>query len=84
MDAAGWDALVQLAGNGAQATDAVFDTITKYLTASFPAASTAPGPQASTFAWVTQNRGMRYETRPELTNDRFWPKADIKAECPGP
>jgi mono/diheme cytochrome c family protein len=38
MDQAGWKALVdQMASNGAQATDAEFDTITKYLAASFPA-----------------------------------------------
>jgi mono/diheme cytochrome c family protein len=38
LDADGWKALVnQMASNGAQATDAEFDTITKYLTASFPA-----------------------------------------------
>lgn len=37
MDAAGWKALVdQMANNGAQATDAEFDTISKYLAASFP------------------------------------------------
>ncbi len=37
LDAAGWKALVdQMANNGANATDAEFDTITKYLTASFP------------------------------------------------
>ena len=38
LDAAGWKDLVnQMANNGATATDAEFDTITKYLTASFPA-----------------------------------------------
>ncbi|HEY0265178.1 MAG TPA: cytochrome c [Rhizomicrobium sp.] len=38
LDAAGWKDLVnQMANNGAQATDAEFDTIAKYLTASFPA-----------------------------------------------
>lgn len=38
MDQAGWKALVdQMASNGAQASDADFDTITKYLAASFPA-----------------------------------------------
>jgi mono/diheme cytochrome c family protein len=38
LDAAGWKDLVnQMANNGAQATDAEFDTITKYLAASFPA-----------------------------------------------
>ncbi len=37
MDAAGWKALVdQMANNGANATDAEFDTISKYLAASFP------------------------------------------------
>ena len=37
LDAAGWKALVdQMANNGANATDAEFDTIAKYLTASFP------------------------------------------------
>jgi competence protein ComEA len=37
LDAAGWKALVdQMANNGAQASDAEFDTITKYLAASFP------------------------------------------------
>ncbi len=37
MDAAGWKALVdQMANNGANATDAEFDTIAKYLAASFP------------------------------------------------
>ena len=37
LDASGWKALVdQMANNGANATDAEFDTITKYLTASFP------------------------------------------------
>lgn len=38
LDAQGWKDLVnQMANNGANATDAEFDTITKYLTASFPA-----------------------------------------------
>jgi mono/diheme cytochrome c family protein len=38
MDAQGWKDLVnQMANNGAQATDAEFDTISKYLAASFPA-----------------------------------------------
>src|SRR3954471_7260409 len=37
LDAAGWKALVdQMANNGAQASDAEFDTITKYLTTAFP------------------------------------------------
>jgi competence protein ComEA len=37
LDASGWKALVdQMANNGAQATDAEFDTIAKYLTAAFP------------------------------------------------
>ena len=37
LDAQGWKDLVnQMANNGAQASDADFDTITKYLTASFP------------------------------------------------
>jgi competence protein ComEA len=37
LDAQGWKDLVnQMANNGANATDAEFDTITKYLTASFP------------------------------------------------
>jgi len=37
MDAAGWKALVdQMANNGANATDAEFDTIAKYLATSFP------------------------------------------------
>lgn len=37
LDAQGWKDLVnQMANNGAQASDAEFDTITKYLTASFP------------------------------------------------
>ena len=37
LDAAGWKALVdQMANNGAQASDAEFDTISKYLAASFP------------------------------------------------
>ena len=38
LDAAGWKDLVnQMANNGAQASDAEFDTISKYLAASFPA-----------------------------------------------
>jgi len=38
LDAAGWKALVdQMANNGANGTDAEFDTITKYLTVAFPA-----------------------------------------------
>ena len=37
LDAQGWKDLVnQMANNGAQASDAEFDTIAKYLTASFP------------------------------------------------
>ena len=37
LDAQGWKDLVnQMANNGAQATDAEFDTISKYLTATFP------------------------------------------------
>lgn len=37
LDAAGWKALVdQMANNGAQATDAEFDTISKYLATAFP------------------------------------------------
>ena len=37
LDAAGWKDLVnQMANNGAQASDADFDTIVKYLTASYP------------------------------------------------
>ena len=37
LDAQGWKALVdQMANNGANATDAEFDTIAKYLAASFP------------------------------------------------
>jgi mono/diheme cytochrome c family protein len=37
LDAQGWKALVdQMANNGAQASDAEFDTITKYLTTAFP------------------------------------------------
>lgn len=37
LDAAGWKDLVnQMASNGANATDAEFDTITKYLTTAFP------------------------------------------------
>lgn len=38
LDAQGWKDLVnQMANNGAQATDAEFDQISKYLAASFPA-----------------------------------------------
>ena len=38
LDPQGWKDLVnQMANNGANATDADFDTITKYLAASFPA-----------------------------------------------
>jgi mono/diheme cytochrome c family protein len=37
LDAPGWKALVdQMANNGAQATDAEFDTIAKYLATAFP------------------------------------------------
>ena len=37
LDAQGWKDLVnQMANNGANATDAEFDTISKYLAASFP------------------------------------------------
>ncbi len=37
LDATGWKALVdQMANNGAQASDAEFDTITKYLATAFP------------------------------------------------
>ena len=37
LDAQGWKDLVnQMANNGANASDAEFDTIAKYLTASFP------------------------------------------------
>jgi competence protein ComEA len=37
LDALGWKDLVnQMANNGANATDAEFDTIAKYLAASFP------------------------------------------------
>jgi mono/diheme cytochrome c family protein len=37
LDAQGWKALVdQMANNGAQASDAEFDTIAKYLATSFP------------------------------------------------
>jgi mono/diheme cytochrome c family protein len=37
LDAQGWKDLVnQMANNGAQASDADFDTIAKYLTATFP------------------------------------------------
>ena len=37
LDAQGWKDLVnQMANNGANATDAEFDTITKYLTTTFP------------------------------------------------
>jgi mono/diheme cytochrome c family protein len=39
LDTDGWKALVnQMASNGAQASDAEFDQITKYLATSFPAA----------------------------------------------
>ena len=38
LDAQGWKDLVnQMANNGANATDAEFDTISKYLTTTFPA-----------------------------------------------
>src|SRR6185295_11643447 len=38
LDAQGWKDLVnQMANNGANATDAEFDTIAKYLTTAFPA-----------------------------------------------
>ena len=37
LDASGWKALVdQMANNGAQASDAEFDTIAKYLAGAFP------------------------------------------------
>ena len=37
LDAPGWKALVdQMANNGAQASDAEFDTISKYLATAFP------------------------------------------------
>jgi len=37
LDADGWKAVVdQMANNGANATDAEFDTITQYLTKAFP------------------------------------------------
>lgn len=37
LDAQGWKALVdQMANNGANATDAEFDTISKYLATAFP------------------------------------------------
>ena len=37
LDGPGWKALVdQMANNGANATDAEFDTIAKYLTVAFP------------------------------------------------
>jgi competence protein ComEA len=37
LDAGGWKAVVdQMANNGANATDAEFDTITQYLTKAFP------------------------------------------------
>ena len=37
LDAPGWKALVdQMANNGANATDAEFDTISKYLATAFP------------------------------------------------
>jgi competence protein ComEA len=39
LDAQGWKDLVnQMANNGANATDAEFDTISKYLTTAFPPA----------------------------------------------
>ena len=48
MDANGWKDLVnQMANNGAQATDAEFDTITKYLAASFPPGGTPPASGAA-------------------------------------
>jgi competence protein ComEA len=54
MDQAGWKAIVdQMASNGAQATDAEFDTITKYLTASFPAGAAAPAAAAPATAAPT-------------------------------
>jgi competence protein ComEA len=38
LDAAGWKALVdQMAGQGANATDAEFEEIVRYLVAAFPA-----------------------------------------------
>ena len=48
MDAQGWKDLVnQMANNGAQATDAEFDTISKYLAASFPAGGAPAAPAAA-------------------------------------
>jgi hypothetical protein len=52
MDQPGWKGLVdQMANNGAQASDAEFDVITKYLAASFPAgaasASSADSPRTA-------------------------------------
>ena len=48
LDAQGWKDLVnQMANNGAQATDAEFDTISKYLAASFPATAPAAAPAAA-------------------------------------
>ena len=47
MDQPGWRGLVdQMANNGAQASDAEFDVITKYLAASFPAGA-APASSAT-------------------------------------
>lgn len=47
LDPAGWKDLVnQMANNGANASDADFDTITKYLAASFPATPAAAAPAA--------------------------------------
>ena len=47
MDLPGWKGLVdQMANNGAQASDAEFDVIAKYLAASFPAAA-APASSAT-------------------------------------
>ena len=43
MDVLGWKGIVdQMANNGAQATEAEFDRITKYLAASFPVTTTPP------------------------------------------
>ncbi len=67
MDQAGWKALVdQMANNGAQASDAEFDTITKYLAASFPANRTAePVQQTRT------NSGAAIQPRPaNLSNQQ--------------
>jgi mono/diheme cytochrome c family protein len=48
MDHDGWKALVdQMANNGANATDAEFNTITKYLETVFPATPAAKGAGAS-------------------------------------